>query len=51
MPRKRWLALGVDLLATIGFPPEYNYLALALEDYLIGELNPSENSAKRKPAP
>jgi hypothetical protein len=48
LPRERWLALGIDLVATIGFPSAYDYLASALEDYLIGELNPSENSVKRK---
>lgn len=47
-PKDRWKALDVDLIATIGFPAEVNYLACALEDYLIGVLNPPENQMKRK---
>lgn len=46
-PRDHWLSLGVDLVATIGFRSECSYLAPALEDYLIGKLNPPENSVKR----
>lgn len=46
--RERWSKLGIDCIATIGFPVERNYLSPALEDYLIGELNPRENSNKRK---
>lgn len=42
-----WKALGVDNMGTLGFPKELNYLATALEDYLIGRLNPSENMLKR----
>ena len=47
-PRDRWKTLQVDLVATIGFPADHNYLACALEDYLIGRLNPPENQMKRK---
>ncbi|MBP2667671.1 MAG: hypothetical protein H6Q76_2651 [Firmicutes bacterium] len=47
----RWKALQVDLVATIGFPTEYSYLASALEDYLIGRLSPPENRLKRQFAP
>ena len=47
MPRERWEKLGVNKVATIGFQQELNYLAPALEDYLIGKLNPEENSMKR----
>lgn len=47
-PQDRWKAIQVDLVATIGFPAGRNYLACALEDYLIGELNPPENQMKRK---
>ena len=45
--QKRWAVLQADLVATIGFPADYNYLACALEDYLIGKLNPPENQMKR----
>lgn len=47
-PHDRWKAIGVDSIATIGFPAGLNYLACALEDYLIGKLNPPENRMKRK---
>ncbi len=47
-PQDRWKAVGVDSIATIGFPADLNYLACALEDYLIGRLNPPENQMKRK---
>ncbi len=47
-PQDRWKAIGVDSIATIGFPADVNYLACALEDYLIGRLNPPENRLKRK---
>lgn len=50
MPQERWQKVNVDRLATIGFPNKLNYLAPALEDFLIGELNPPENSVKRKNA-
>ncbi len=47
--KDRWLALGVNLVATIGFPLEYTYLSCALEDYLLTKtkLNPPENRLKR----
>jgi len=44
IPRDKWQQLGVNKLATIGFPPELSYLAPALEDYLISRLKPSANS-------
>lgn len=47
MLHERWQNSGVDRVATIGFPMECDYLAPALEDYLIGQLNPPENSIKR----
>lgn len=45
--RERWKILGVDKLVTIGFPADFDYLSPALEDFLIGKLNPPENSIKR----
>lgn len=45
-PKKAWY--DVTDIAAIGFPKEYTYLAPALEDYLIGELNPARNRAKTK---
>ena len=48
-PQKYWKDAAVDSIATIGFPPELTYLACALEDYLIGMLNPPENNVKRRP--
>ena len=50
LPKDRWHNLGVTKVATLGFPNSVNYLAPALEDFLIGELNPIENSVKRKNA-
>lgn len=47
-PQERWKTCQADLVATIGFPAEYNYLACALEDYLIGKLNPPENQMKKE---
>ena len=44
VPQEKWKRLGVNRLATIGFPPEFSYLSPALEDYLIGRLKPSANS-------
>lgn len=46
VPRKAWG--DVRDIAAIGFPKEYKYLAPALEDYLIGELNPTRNKTKTK---
>lgn len=43
---ERWKSAGVDSIATLGFPSDVNYLAPALEDYLIGMLAPRENVAK-----
>lgn len=48
VPQPRWADIGVDKVATIGFPAELSYLAPALEDYLIGELDPIENTIRRK---
>lgn len=48
VPHERWQAASVDMVATIGFPQELNYLACALEDYLISRLSPPENQMKRK---
>lgn len=44
---ERWVKLGVDKVATIGFPENRNYLAVALEDFLIGNIKPIENTAKK----
>tara|TARA_B100002019_G_C21267099_1_gene600007 strand:- start:1926 stop:2165 length:240 start_codon:yes stop_codon:yes gene_type:complete len=40
--------LGVNRLATIGFPADYGYLAPALEDYLIERLNPPANRVGKR---
>lgn len=45
--RERWKDLGVNKVATIGFSPERNYLAAALEDFLIGKINPVANAVKK----
>ncbi len=45
--RERWQGLGVTMIATIGFPVEFTYLSCALEDFLIGQLDPPENRMKR----
>lgn len=45
--RERWLNLGIDKVATLGFEMSKNYLAPALEDFLIGRLCPPENIMKR----
>lgn len=49
VPRERWDKdhAGIDLVATLGFHIELNYLAPALEDYLIGRIELPENSMKR----
>ncbi|MGH1460740.1 MAG: hypothetical protein ACRBB6_01770 [Neptuniibacter sp.] len=44
VPQEKWQKLGVNRLATIGFPPELSYLSPALEDYLIDRLQPIANS-------
>lgn len=44
---ERWLSMGVDKVATIGFSEKRNYMAAALEDYLIGCLNPTANCVKK----
>lgn len=49
-PRTRWQDLGVSTVGTLGFPHEVNYLALALEDYLIARIDPPENVMKRSKA-
>lgn len=46
MPRKGWE--HITAVYTIGFPLQASYLAPALEDFLIGELGPPDNRAKRK---
>ncbi len=50
VPRERWANLEIDLVATIGFS-KWDYLAPALEDFLIDTLSPSENKVKRKLTP
>ncbi|MBD9415899.1 GIY-YIG nuclease family protein [Pseudomonas sp. PDM16] len=45
MPKPNWLE--VNSIGAIGFPRESAYLALALEAFLIGELNPPRNRQKR----
>lgn len=47
-PRIRWS--DVASIGTIGFPAEDNYLAPALEDYLITSLNPPKKKMKNKRA-
>lgn len=49
VPRERWDKnhAAIDLIATLGFS-EFSYLSPALEDYLIGKINPPENSMKRE---
>jgi hypothetical protein len=46
LPKKKWST--IKDIGAIGFPEELTYLAAALEDYLIGLLNPPENVTKRK---
>ena len=48
VPQERWKNCSVNLVATIGFPDEFSYMACALEDYLIAIFNPPENLIKRK---
>lgn len=43
IPQKKWSDLGVNKLATIGFPSEFSYLSPALEDFLIAKLKPPAN--------
>lgn len=38
---------GVKEIYTIGFPEEYYYMSLALEDYLIAKLQPKININKK----
>ena len=47
-PRTHWS--DVASIGAIGFPAEYNYLAPALEDYLITILNQPKNKKKNKRA-
>lgn len=47
VPRQRWREASVTSIGTIGFPIGTTYLACALEDFLIGRLNPPKNSLKR----
>lgn len=44
--QERWSMLKIDMVATLGFDSSCNYLAPALEDYLIGRLAPEENRLK-----
>ena len=44
VPKKRWRDLGINKVATIGFPKDLIYLSPALEDFLINSLQPSANS-------
>ena len=45
-PTEKWNDIAA--IITIGFPKEYWYLAYALEQFLIAELNPPRNSAGKK---
>lgn len=45
-PRKKWSEVAV--VAAVGFPSEYAYLAPALEDFLIGIINPPINNSKKR---
>jgi len=47
-PRDNWAEIAD--IGALGFPSEYSYLAPALEDYLIGILNPPRNSMKKRKA-
>jgi hypothetical protein len=47
-PKKHCQEVGVKDLGAIGFQTEYTYLAVALEDFLIGQLNPRENATKKR---
>ncbi|MYN15079.1 hypothetical protein GSY71_18255 [Pusillimonas sp. TS35] len=46
LPRTRWSE--VASIGAIGFPLEFNYLAPALEDYLIRATNPPKKKQKNK---
>lgn len=46
--RDIWLERKVDEIVAIGFPSDFTYLALALEDYLIGELDPQYNRKRKR---
>jgi hypothetical protein len=45
IPQEKWE--DIQDIATIGFPLEYQYMALALEDYLINKLKPKRNMRKK----
>ena len=45
-PQTKWSS--VTEIWTIGFGHDLKYIALALEDYLIGSLGPRENAAKKR---
>lgn len=47
-PKDNWAE--VTDIGAIGFPTAYSYLAPALEDFLIGILNPPRNSVKKRKA-
>lgn len=46
IPQKQWSEVAA--IGALGFPTEYAYLAPALEDYLIGVLNPTRNNTKKR---
>lgn len=46
--RSIWLERKVDEIVAIGFPSDFSYLALALEDYLICELKPQYNRKRKR---
>lgn len=50
IPQQKWSDLGVNRLATIGFPVEFSYLSPALEDYLIDKLKPPANAVGKNKA-
>lgn len=50
IPQQKWSDLGVNRLATIGFPSEFSYLSPALEDYLIDKLKPPGNAIGKSKA-
>lgn len=47
-PKDNWVEVAD--IGAVGFPAKYSYLAPALEDYLIGKLNPTRNSMKKHKA-
>ena len=43
VPRPAWAAHGLDLIATLGFDKDRNYLAHSLESFLISNIDTPEN--------